>query len=60
MVIGDIVAIIGGLSVLFGACDVLDYCIENKRELNWKKTVLKILSGILVSGLGLLMKHFNV
>ena len=58
MNMGDIVLTIGGVTVLLGLLDLsefLDDSITKKRQ----KSVLKIVGGAIVAGIGVLMKYFG-
>jgi len=53
-----LVVFIGGLSVVFGAYDILIFGADGEKD--WKKPVIKIIGGLAVVGVGLLMKQFGV
>jgi hypothetical protein len=56
---GQAVMMIGGLSVLFGAFDIMSYG-DSVKENGWKKPATKILGGLALVGVGALMKLFGV
>ena len=54
--IAEIIITVGGIAVLFGAFDLFDF--DGDKGL--KETLLKIVGGVVVMGVGLLMKHFGI
>ncbi|MCX6762945.1 MAG: hypothetical protein NT093_04165 [Candidatus Moranbacteria bacterium] len=54
--IGEILAIIGGVITIFGAFDLMDA--EKLKEV--KVLAIKIGTGLLILGVGLVLKHFGI
>jgi len=55
---GEVLVIMGGFSVIYGAYDILSY--DSNTGTNWKSIAAKIFGGIIITGFGLAMRHFGI